>query len=509
MTADRARRAVLGAAAVVLLAGPTVLAFFSGGYFAGARAGAGIGAWLLVAVAALVGRQRAARWAAPARVGPGAVGRDVAAWLAIGGLAGLAGWTLLSLLWAPVAGNAYAAGQIVVLYLGALTAAVLLLRAPAVQAWVEPALAAGALIVTGYGLSERMLPGLLHFARSVSAQGRLQQPLTYWNAIGELAAVGFVLCAGVAGNGRRPAWQRVAAAAATAPLGLAVYLSFSRGALFACLAGLVALVVAARTWDQLQAAVVAVAAGVLACVPAAPSAGVTALAGPLSTREREGAITLAVLVVVMLVAGAAQKVLAGRSARGRLRLPRHATLIATVLICAGLAGAIVVGAKETSGQAALSGGATRLVSLQSNRYDYWDVALRTFATSPLRGVGAGGWSVYWLRWRTVNEFAQNAHSLELETLADLGVVGLALLLAFFAGVVMSARRALAAGRAVAGPVAALVVYVAHSPLDWDWQMPAVTLVAIVLAGQLLATAAGELGGRSGVRAPRRSAAPPA
>jgi O-antigen ligase len=220
-------------------------------------------------------------------------------------------------------------------------------------------------------------------------------------------------------------------------------------------------------------------------------------------REREGAITLAVLVVVMLAAALVQKLLAGRSAGRRLRLPRHAPAIATLLICAGLAAAIVAGAKETSGQPSLSGGATRLVSLQSNRYDYWDVALRAFATSPLHGVGAGGWSVYWLRWRSVNEFAQNAHSLELETLAELGLVGLALLLAFFGGVGLAARQALVAGRAVAGPVAALVVYVAHSPLDWDWQMPAVTLVAIVLAGYLLAFPAGT------VTAPRRSAAPPA
>jgi hypothetical protein len=40
----------------------------------------------------------------------------------------------------------------------------------------------------------------------------------------------------------------------------------------------------------------------------------------------------------------------------------------------------------------------------------------------------------------------------------------------------------------AGPIAAFVVYVAHAPLDWDWEMPAVTLVAMILAGQLLASA---------------------
>ena len=44
--------------------------------------------------------------------------------------------------------------------------------------------------------------------------------------------------------------------------------------------------------------------------------------------------------------------------------------------------------------------------------------MRAFADEPLRGVGAGGWSVYWLRYRTVDEFAQDAHSLPLQTLAE-------------------------------------------------------------------------------------------
>jgi hypothetical protein len=169
------------------------LAFFSGGYFAPARAGAGIGAWVLVAVAAIAQR-------------PSARDGGLARWLAVGGLAGLTAWTALSMLWAPIAGDAYAAVQIAMLYLGMLVAALLLLRPAGVQPWVEPALAAGAVIVVGYGVSERLVPGLLHFARSVSAQGRLQQPLTYWNAMGELAALGFVLCAAVAGNGQRACW---------------------------------------------------------------------------------------------------------------------------------------------------------------------------------------------------------------------------------------------------------------------------------------------------------------
>ena len=54
----------------------------------------------------------------------------------------------------------------------------------------------------------------------------------------------------------------------------------------------------------------------------------------------------------------------------------------------------------------------------------------------------------------------------------------------------------------AGPIAGVVAYAAHAPLDWDWQMPAVTTLALVLAGALLAL--GELSERP--RAPVRGEA---
>lgn len=470
------RFAALSAARLALLAGPAALSFFSGGYFDEARACAGLGAWLLVVVG-LVASGRG-------------LPRDRDARLALGGLALLAAWTLLSMLWAPIVGDAYHAGQIVVLYLGALLAAVLLLGDAGVRRWVEPALAAGAVVVIGYGLSERLLPGVLHFTHSVSAQGRLEQPLTYWNAMGELAALGFVLSARIAGDATRPVWLRATAAAGAAPLGMGLYITFSRGALFACVAGLVALVVAAPRRDQLWAIVRAVGFGALAALSVATLKGVTMLGGSLSTRERQGAIALVALVVLTALAGIAQYLLGRRQREVELRLPRRAPLIAAGVVCLGLALAIVVGAHESSGvSSTLSGGATRLTSLQSNRYDYWSVALRAFASEPLHGVGAGGWSVWWLRYRTVNEFAQDAHSWPLQTLAELGVVGLALLVAFVAGIGLAARRAYrAAPGAAAGPIAGVVVYLAHAPLDWDWQMPAVTLIALVLAGSLLSLA---------------------
>jgi O-antigen ligase len=138
--------------------------------------------------------------------------------------------------------------------------------------------------------------------------------------------------------------------------------------------------------------------------------------------------------------------------------------------------------------------------VQSNRYAYWRVAWRAFKHEPLRGVGAGGWAVWWLRDRPFADAAADAHSLPLQTLAELGLVGLCLLLTFFGGIAFAAVRAMRASPALAaGPVGALVVYLIHAPLDWDWQMPAVTLVALVAAGMVLGLAESDPGG-SGLRA---------
>ena len=128
------------------------------------------------------------------------------------------------------------------------------------------------------------------------------------------------------------------------------------------------------------------------------------------------------------------------------------------------------------------------------------MALRAFAAEPLRGVGAGGWAVDWIRWRRVREFAKDAHSLPLQTLAELGVVGTVLLVALLGGVGLAAARASRRARELAaGLVAAWITWLVHQPLDWDWEMPAVSLTAFLLAGAIL-----RLGDTSGALGPDRS-----
>lgn len=346
----------------------------------------------------------------------------------------------------------------------------------------EPGLALAALVVVGYGLSERLLPGLLHFARSVSAEGRLEQPLTYWNGMGVVAAFGVVLCARLVADTARPSWLRAAAAAASAPLGLGLALTVSRGALFACVAGLLTLLVAARRREQLAAILLVVAAGGLATVAAAPFGSVTELDG---RSAGAGAFVLVALVVTAALAAVGVRFVA----TGPLHLPRRSGLIALAVVVAGFAVALAAGTDER----ALAPGAERLATLQSNRYEYWRVAGRAFGDEPLHGVGAAGWAVRWRMERPFGEQARDAHSLYFETAAELGIVGLLLLGAWLGGVALAARAGLTAAP---GLVAVCAVWAAHVSLDWDFDLPATTVPAALAAGALLAYSASATRGAS-------------
>ena len=467
-------RVVRIAACSALLAGPTVLAFFSGGYFDEPRLVAALAAWALVGAAAL-----AAERPLP-RSGPGR--------LALGGAAALTVLTVASIAWAPLAGPALDDAQRTLLYLGALVAAAAFLSPGRA---VEPALAAGALVVVCYGVSERFLPELVDLQESLTAGGRLEQPLTYWNAMGALAAMGLVLAARLAGDVRRPAALRAAAAAAAAPLGAGVYLSFSRGAIAALAAGLVALAVLTPQRPQLRAAGLAAATAIAAAVACGVLPWVRSLEPTGPAPWLQGLFALAVLGAIGVVAAA----LTVRWSRAAAAAPRPAPRLGKIAAAAALAllGAVLVTA-ATEGRpeptAPAAGARTeRLRSLDSTRYDYWRVALDTFARHPVAGTGAGGFRVEWLRERDEPDTSRDAHSLYLETAAELGLAGLAAMAAFLAGLALCAKRAFVKDpAAVAGLIALVVTWLVHAALDWDWEMPALTLVAVVAAGAVVAAA---------------------
>jgi hypothetical protein len=490
------RRAALLTATAVLVLTPTVLAFFSGGYFDKPRLIATLVIWAVVLVVAV---------AAPTPLPASAPGR-----VAIGGLALITVWTGVSIAWAPLSDPATDSFVRLLLYLGGLLAAASLLRAPPAARAVEPALALGALIVIGYGLSERLLPGLIDLAESRKAFGRLEQPITYWNAEGALAAMGLVLCARLAGAQDRPTPLRIAAAAAAIPLGLGVYISYSRGAIAAALVGLAVLLAAAPTWSQLRAAGLTFAGSALAAGCGAALPGVASLSGTLGDREADGALMIGVLVVLMTGAALVLARLVRAEERGSVRTGRMPTapplpLVAGVALAVGLAVLVAGGLAERGRENTQERrrGFERLTSVESRRYDYWRVGLDAYGNHPLRGIGPGGFRVEWLRERPLPEGALEIHSLPLEMLVELGIPGLLGFVLLVGGSAVAGARALERRpELAAGACAVGTVWLLHASIDWDWQMPAVTLPALIATGALIA--ASEDGARA--RRPRAATA---
>ncbi len=467
------------AAAALLLGGPTALAFFSGGFFDKPRLTAALIACLLVAVVAFSATPPLPRTRAPR--------------LAVAGLALLTALAGLSAFWAPSAAPALDDAQRLILYLATFVAAAAVFRPRPLARAVEPALALGVLAVIGYGLSGRLLPGTIQLTRGLSSEGRLDQPLTYWNATGALAAMGLTLCARLAGDPTRDARVRMAAAAAVPPIAAGLYLSFSRGALAAVAVGIVLLAALSPSRAQARALALSLTAGGLAAVAAAAIPHVRSVSGDLHAREVAGAELLVALLVLSLAAAAFQawtsrNEVRGRFGLGRLTLSRRVAVAGAVALLAAGSLALVVALNE-KGPPPKGTNAKRLGSVKSTRYAYWGAALGSFADHPLAGAGSGSFRFEWLRRRHIPEGARDAHSLYLETVGELGLAGLLALALFLAGVAACARQVWRRDPLLASGLPALLgVWAFAAALDWHWEMPAVTLPAVVAAGALLARA---------------------
>jgi tetratricopeptide (TPR) repeat protein len=130
----------------------------------------------------------------------------------------------------------------------------------------------------------------------------------------------------------------------------------------------------------------------------------------------------------------------------------------------------------------------RLFNLSSpGRVDHWRVAWKEYTAHPWLGSGAGTYEHHWMKDRHLGFNVRNAHSLYLETLATLGPSGLVLLLLMLSAPLAAAVRA--RHRSLVAPAAgAYLAFVAHAAIDWDWQLPAVTVLALVCAAAMLVAA---------------------
>ena len=114
------------------------------------------------------------------------------------------------------------------------------------------ALAIAILCVAGF--LTRVLPDVFSVARNFQ-NDRLSYPLTYWNAMGVIGALGIVLSLHLTSDAREPWPVRVLAAAAFPAIAAALLLSFSRGGIAVAVLGVAVYAVVGRPRALLTALV--------------------------------------------------------------------------------------------------------------------------------------------------------------------------------------------------------------------------------------------------------------
>jgi len=460
------------------------LGFANGGYFPVAWGWAALALLWLAAIGLALGVK---------------VEAGVLDWLFLGALAGVAVWTFASLLWTSSVPETVLEGERMLLYLSAGIAGVMLVRRSSVATLLVGVWAA-ITVVSGYALATRLFPERLGVFDPISGY-RLSDPVGYWNAFGILAAIGALLALGLAA--RSGPVVRCFAAGSGVLLLLALYFTYSRGGWIAFFVGLAATIAIDRKRLQLVTTALVLAPWpALAIWAASTSPALTHSGSALTAASRDGH-GLAVIAIALVVA-AALAILVVDWLETSVSIPHglqrvYAGTLVFILAACSIAVFGRYGFPPTLARKAYDAFSSqspdqgenlnsRLFSLSGNgRTEQFHTAWQQVSDHPVLGGGAGSYGEYWFQNRRVSATVHDAHNLYLETLAELGPLGL-LLIAFALGAPLAAIRRARSSPLAAAAGGAFIAYLAHAFIDWDWEMPVVTLAGLLCGLALLAAA---------------------
>ena len=470
------------------------LGFDGGGYFPSAT-GVACAALALVLVLRLTLAERPLE------------GFGLAAGLVTAAVGLLGVWALVSTAWSDAPARAVGEFDRALLYMLMLALVATLPRTAETARLVFMGITAGAALVCVSGLLTRLLPEVFPIAPNVLDQ-RLSYPVTYWNALGLLAAVTIVLATHLTSSAREHIASRVVGAALIPLLAATLFFTFSRASIVLVAVGVVVYAAVARPRGFVPAAIAVLPTTALGVVW---SYNAELLARPNPTTSAaadQGAEVFVVLALCSLAAGVARYSLIVFGADDRLAsidVPRRTRNLVTVTA----AGVLLLGAgtawaafdvgdrisrqydkfKEGDVIRQSEDARARLTSVGNNgRIQHWEEAVDAWRREPLKGTGAGTYELTWAEHRPSQFTVRDGHSLYLETLSELGLIGGVLLIAALGGILATlAVRAGPRERALwAAMLAAGCVWVLHAAQDWVWELPSVTVWLFAAGGIALA-----------------------
>jgi hypothetical protein len=479
--------------AIVLL-GPGALlaafAFASGGFFPDATATGAVAVLAACLVRAVFARR-------PLE------GASSGLAVAFAALAAFAGWTLLSGRWSHATARAVLEYDRVLLYLAILALFGSIASTRDRARVVLFGLTLGALAVAVAALAVWLLPERFPVGPEF-ARVRLAWPTSYWNATGLLAGLAGVWCLHLCCAPREHPAVRAVGAAGLPLVAAVLWFSVSRGAVAATALGVIAYLVAGRSRGMVAGLPIAAAAATAGALIAGATHGL-ADGHPGAPALADGRHAALLLAVAAAAAGAL-RVAATPLDRLAARLPapqptvrvRAALAVGALAVAAAAFVAADVPGRLADGYDTFSQAdpvprdlapPERFVTLRNNgREELWHVSLEWgFDRHPWHGTGAGTYALLWARHRSDTQTVNDGHSLYLEQLGELGLVGAALLVtslvAMLAALVARARGARTTWAAL---LAAAVVWAVHAGVDWDWEMPATTAWVFAAGGLALA-----------------------
>jgi hypothetical protein len=182
------------------------------------------------------------------------------------------------------------------------------------------------------------------------------------------------------------------------------------------------------------------------------------------------------------------------------RAARAGILVACLLLVLGAGATVSPSARVAAAWSDLSRttsgqGSPGVISLGTNRADFWRVGLDEFARHPVGGIGVDNFQAAYLQHRRSDEQPRASHSFVVRALSETGLVGTALLASFVLGVALvltrRARREAPTGVVAQAAAVALTGWLLHGTVEWLWEMPATGALAFAIAGIGVGTAGGE------------------
>ena len=431
----------------------------------------------------------------------------------------LAGITALSVGWSVQPSDSWIEAGRTLSYAALFVGAVALVRLSAGR-WRS--VLAGVLLATTvvglYAVETMIFPGSPGIN---TVYARLNAPFDYWNVVGLMAALGVPAALWV---GTRREGHAALAGLAPALICLAlvtVMLSYSRGALLALIVGLIFWFVFVPARLRSAAVLGIGAAGAVIVISWAFSQpGLTTDFVPqavntvpwsahVSAGHELGGILLGVLIGCALAGLATHLAML----RNPLPAPTRERVGRALIVCVALVPVVVVIGLAASSRGlfgsishdvstltntnvSVPNSASRLTALGSERAVYWRDALDAFNANPFVGLGAGSYATTHARFDTSFLAVGQAHGYIFQTLADLGLVGLALSLLLAGAWIAAALRATGPlrVRTTPGPaesaeriglltmVTVVVIFAVHSAFDLDWFVPGAMMIALLCAG---------------------------